>query len=247
MSRSRATRDKTLGKAQEDRGSSSAGHGLRENNIGGVGGGLGMHLGVWSLCSALSDGGRAVENTRGDWPTYRADAARTGYTVESLPATLSLAWTFESPHAPRPAWPTRTRQRFDVAYQPVIVGQGLYRQLGRRQSLRFRHGPWPSALESFHGGTGPVRSGRLARSCPGRQRRRLPVLPRYGRRRSDLETAWWPAVGHALGQRPNGLPLAGAWRTGGGGRSGLLCSRHLAQRGSVRLCPRRRHRPCRLV
>jgi hypothetical protein len=32
----------------------------------------------------------------GDWPTYQADAARTGYTVENLPAALSLAWTFES-------------------------------------------------------------------------------------------------------------------------------------------------------
>ncbi len=62
----------------------------------------------------------------GDWPTYRADAARTGYTAESLPAALSLAWTFESRHAPQPAWPTRTRQRFDVAYQPVIAGQSLY-------------------------------------------------------------------------------------------------------------------------
>ena len=62
----------------------------------------------------------------GDWPTYRADAARTGYTAESLPAALSLAWTFESRHGPKPAWPTRTRQRFDVAYQPVIAGQSLY-------------------------------------------------------------------------------------------------------------------------
>ena len=62
----------------------------------------------------------------GDWPTYRADAARTGYTAENLPSALSLAWTFESRQAPRPAWPSRTRQRFDVAYQPVIAGQDLY-------------------------------------------------------------------------------------------------------------------------
>lgn len=62
----------------------------------------------------------------GDWPTYRADAARTGYTAEELPAGLSLAWTFRSRSAPMPAWPTRTRQRFDVAYQPVISHGLLY-------------------------------------------------------------------------------------------------------------------------
>ncbi len=66
------------------------------------------------------------EARAGDWPTYRGDAARTGYTAENLPSALSLAWTFESRHAPRPAWPSRTRQRFDVAYQPVIAGQYLY-------------------------------------------------------------------------------------------------------------------------
>jgi len=92
----------------------------------------------------------------GDWPTYRADAARTGYTAESLPASLSLAWTFESRHAPRPAWPTRTRQRFDVAYQPVIAGQSLY--FGSSADGKVY------ALDAVHGGLrwefftgGPVR------------------------------------------------------------------------------------------
>jgi len=66
------------------------------------------------------------ESRAGDWPAYRADAARTGYTAETLPSALSLAWTFESRHAPQPAWPTRNRQRFDVAYQPVIAGPHLY-------------------------------------------------------------------------------------------------------------------------
>jgi len=61
-----------------------------------------------------------------DWPTYRANAARSGYTQEQLPEELSLLWTHQSPHAPTPAWPTRNRQQFDRAYQPVIAGGLLY-------------------------------------------------------------------------------------------------------------------------
>ncbi|MEJ2703243.1 MAG: PQQ-binding-like beta-propeller repeat protein, partial [Sedimentisphaerales bacterium] len=61
-----------------------------------------------------------------DWPMYRADPARSGYTPEPLPERLSLRWTYQSPHAPRPAWPTRNRQQFDRAYQPVVAGGVLY-------------------------------------------------------------------------------------------------------------------------
>ena len=61
-----------------------------------------------------------------DWPMYRADAARSGYTAEPLPSRLTVRWTYRSPHPPMPAWPTRNRQRFDRAYQPVIAGGTLY-------------------------------------------------------------------------------------------------------------------------
>ncbi len=61
-----------------------------------------------------------------DWPTYRADSARSSYTPEQLPETLTLRWTYQSPHAPASAWATRTRQQFDRAYQPVIAGGVLY-------------------------------------------------------------------------------------------------------------------------
>ena len=44
-----------------------------------------------------------------DWPTYRADAARSAYTAESLPAELSLRWTYQPRHVPNPAWPTSQR------------------------------------------------------------------------------------------------------------------------------------------
>ncbi len=61
-----------------------------------------------------------------DWPMYRADAGRTGYTPQQLPATLSLRWTFRAAHPPMPAWPSSERMTFDRAYQPVIAGSSVY-------------------------------------------------------------------------------------------------------------------------
>ena len=62
----------------------------------------------------------------GDWPQYRADAARSGSVPESLAVPLTLAWTYESAHAPAPAWPTNVRLRFDQAFQPIIAGGVLF-------------------------------------------------------------------------------------------------------------------------
>jgi len=67
-----------------------------------------------------------VDIQAADWPMYQADSARSGYTPEQLPERLTLRWTYQSPHAPTSAWPTRTRQQFDRAYQPVIAGGVLY-------------------------------------------------------------------------------------------------------------------------
>ncbi len=61
-----------------------------------------------------------------DWPMFRADAARSGYTSEQLPNRLRLRWVYEANHAPRPAWPTRNRLTFDRAYQVVVAGETLY-------------------------------------------------------------------------------------------------------------------------
>lgn len=55
-----------------------------------------------------------------DWATYRRDEARSGVTAEKLTASLSLYWTFKSPHAPKPAWPMpgeeTPRMHFDSVY-----------------------------------------------------------------------------------------------------------------------------------
>jgi len=61
-----------------------------------------------------------------DWPTCRGDAARTGYTPEPLPETLSLQWTYKARHAPRPAWPRESRMRFDRGFQPVANADTLF-------------------------------------------------------------------------------------------------------------------------
>ena len=64
--------------------------------------------------------------TCSDWPTYRADAARSGYTPDELPEALSLRWSFEPAHRPMPAWPHSERMTFDRAFQPVVGGSLLY-------------------------------------------------------------------------------------------------------------------------
>jgi len=57
-----------------------------------------------------------------DWPMYRADAARTGYSSDPLPGTLELRWIYRNQTEPSPAWPSSSRITFDFAYQPIIVG-----------------------------------------------------------------------------------------------------------------------------
>ena len=58
-----------------------------------------------------------------DWPTYRADAARSGYTSDHLSARLEVGWVRQADSPPQPAWSGRdTRMPFDLAFQPVVSG-----------------------------------------------------------------------------------------------------------------------------
>lgn len=60
-----------------------------------------------------------------DWPMYRADAARSGYTTNQLPSSLEVGWVRTTDNPPLPAWSGRdTRMPFDHAFQPV-VSKGL--------------------------------------------------------------------------------------------------------------------------
>ncbi len=60
-----------------------------------------------------------------DWPTYRADAERSGYVDDRLPPKLSLAWTYRPEHPPQPAWPRDDRMTFDRAPEIVVAGKLL--------------------------------------------------------------------------------------------------------------------------
>lgn len=64
--------------------------------------------------------------TAADWPTYRADAERSGYTAERLPAQLALAWSYRPLHPPQPAWPRDDRMLFDRANDVAVAGGTLY-------------------------------------------------------------------------------------------------------------------------
>jgi outer membrane protein assembly factor BamB len=64
----------------------------------------------------------AAQAAAADWPTYRGDAQRSGYTQERLPAKLSLQWTYKSTHPPIPAWPRDDRMLFDRASDVVVSG-----------------------------------------------------------------------------------------------------------------------------
>ena len=60
-----------------------------------------------------------------DWPTYRADAARSGYSSENLPEKLTVHWTLHPHNSPQPAWQAPdTRMPFDYAYH-AVVSDGL--------------------------------------------------------------------------------------------------------------------------
>ncbi len=74
-----------------------------------------------TVCLALT--GRTAT---ADWPMYRNDAGRTGYTESSLAPELARRWQRTSPHRPRRAWPRSDRMQFDRAFQPVIAAGRLF-------------------------------------------------------------------------------------------------------------------------
>ncbi len=62
-----------------------------------------------------------------EWPTYRGDCRRSGYSSEELSERLSLNWQYTPRHRPQPAWSDRdTRMPFDRAPHPVISGGRLF-------------------------------------------------------------------------------------------------------------------------
>jgi len=57
-----------------------------------------------------------------NWPQFRADAARSGYTSQNLPDSMSLQWVYKPLRPPQPAWRAEdTRMPFDHAYHAIIA------------------------------------------------------------------------------------------------------------------------------
>ncbi|MBX3436035.1 MAG: PQQ-binding-like beta-propeller repeat protein [Planctomycetaceae bacterium] len=76
----------------------------------------------------------------GDWPTYRGDVRRTGYTEDGWEgAAAETVWTFRSPQRPQPAWPGPARwdswanvrglgamRNYDPCFHVVAAGERLF-------------------------------------------------------------------------------------------------------------------------
>ncbi len=75
-----------------------------------------------------------------DWPTFRHDNGRSGVADEPLDAaTLTLAWKYESPQPPNPAWAgpakwdayaelkgMKSMRNYDPVFHPIVVGDRVY-------------------------------------------------------------------------------------------------------------------------
>ena len=74
--------------------------------------------------------GAFAPRSTADWPQYRADATRSGYTPEALPKELSLVWARHARHPPNRAWVgrslARSRMKFDWAYSVVVANDACY-------------------------------------------------------------------------------------------------------------------------
>lgn len=104
-----------------------------------------------------------------DWPTYRADYSRSGVSADPVPGAVVEAWTWQSPHAPRPAWQgeakwdgwnkvfdMKPRQIFDRAFHVVVSGGKVYFGSSTDDQVRCLDAATGRVLWTFHS-EGPVR------------------------------------------------------------------------------------------
>ncbi len=66
----------------------------------------------------------SIQSNAADWPQFKSDAGRTGYTAEPLAKDLNLRWVYHLAHSPSPAWQSEMRMPFDHAHH-VTVGEGI--------------------------------------------------------------------------------------------------------------------------
>ncbi len=80
---------------------------------------------LWLLCGHPCSGAFAA-----NWPTYRADSARSAITSQTVGPKLFLQWTYTPAHPPKPAWPMPAeelpRMHNDNAYHVVVADGAAY-------------------------------------------------------------------------------------------------------------------------
>jgi len=79
-----------------------------------------------SVTAVLFTGDLRQSVQAGNWPMVGADAARSGYSKDALPAKLFPQWAYKSAHAPVRAWPRDDRMLFDAAYHVAVADGTLY-------------------------------------------------------------------------------------------------------------------------
>lgn len=70
-----------------------------------------------------------------DWPMARYDAQRSASSPQDMPAQLYLHWVREYPPQVA-AWPDQEKMPFDMAFEPVILGQTLFFSSSRHDCVR---------------------------------------------------------------------------------------------------------------
>jgi outer membrane protein assembly factor BamB len=100
--------------------------------------------------------GVMVAASAADWPTWRADVARSGVSAETLPAALELLWEWELP-AVESAFPFESRLQFDTCYEVVSAGGRVVFGSSADGSVRCLDAATGAELWRFFTG-GPVRA-----------------------------------------------------------------------------------------
>ena len=60
-----------------------------------------------------------------DWPMFRCDAKRSGFSKSILPDKLKLIW-IRNFSALTPIWPDEVNAQFDSNYHPIVMGQNIF-------------------------------------------------------------------------------------------------------------------------
>ena len=98
----------------------------------------------------------AARGNTSDWPTYRYDAARRGFTQATLPSGLQRLWVSQLPK-PEPAWPkSQHLLQFDGGPNIVAVAGRVFVPSSRTDSLTALDIHTGAQLWTFYA-DGPVR------------------------------------------------------------------------------------------